>query len=102
MKKILALGLTLALFCGQARAVQKLESMRTITEFGMNDGVDKGYFKVAEGYTATCQYGVVFFAGKGFLNVLLAAKLAGKKIVLLNYDYDATSTVCTLVGFSIE
>lgn len=102
MKKILTLGLALFLFSSQAMAVQKLDSWKTITEFGMNNGVDNGYFKVAEGFSATCQYGVVMFTGKGFLGVLLAAKMSGKRIVLLNYDYDATTTACTLVGFTIE
>jgi hypothetical protein len=97
MKKLLALGLALAVAATPALA--DVDSMRTITDMGVNEGGNY-YFTVAEGVNTKCQYGVIFFSDKASLSVLLAAKMAGKRIKLLNYN--TTTATCTLVGFSIE
>jgi hypothetical protein len=102
MKKLIILAAVIFLFSNSVCA--ELASDKTITTFGLEDGEAKGYFSVAEPLAAStpCQYNVVFFTGKGFLAGLLAAKISGKRIKLLNYTYNPTTTVCTLVGFVIE
>lgn len=97
MKKLFILGLTVALLSG--RVVADVDSMRTITDIGVNEGSNY-YFSVAEGVNSKCQYGVIFFADKASLAVLLTAKTSGKRIKLLNYD--TTTTTCKLIGFSVE
>jgi hypothetical protein len=97
MKKLLALVLALGLSSDPAFA--DVESMRTITDMGVNEGGNY-YFSVAEGINSKCQYGVIFFSDKASLSVLLAAKMSAKRIKLLNYS--TTTTTCTLIGFSIE
>ncbi|MFL6658082.1 MAG: hypothetical protein ACJ8GW_08435 [Massilia sp.] len=99
MKKYLTLALILALSLAGTAAKADTDAMRTITDLGVNEGSNY-YFSVAEGINTKCQYGVIFFSDKASLSVLLAAKLAGKRIKLLNYN--TTTTTCTLVGFSIE
>jgi hypothetical protein len=97
MKKLLAFGMALAMF--STAALAEVETMRTITDMGVDVGANN-YFKVAEGVNANCSYGVIFFSDKASLSVLLAAKMAGKRIKVLNYN--TTTTTCTLVGFIIE
>lgn len=91
--------LALALAVSSPSAFADVDSMRTITDVGVNEGGNY-YFSVAEGVNTKCQYGVIFFSDKASLSVLLAAKMSGKRIKLLNYN--TTTATCTLVGFSIE
>jgi hypothetical protein len=69
------------------------------------EATDKGYIKVSEGFSASCLYGVVYFdisssSGKGYLSVLLAAKMASKPIAI---DYDkAANDICTLSAVAID
>lgn len=97
MKKLFTIGLMAAVFSNSALA--DVDSMRTITEIGVDGGINY-YFSVAEGINANCQYGVIFFADKASLSVLLTAKISGRRIKLLNYD--TTTSTCKLLGFSIE
>jgi hypothetical protein len=102
MKKILALGFVMFFCSAQAFAVAEVENNKTITKFGLNDGTENGYFGVAEGINPKCKFGVVMFSGKGFLSVLLATKMAGKKIILLSYNFDTTTTYCNLASLEVE
>jgi hypothetical protein len=97
MKKLLTMGLALAM--SSAPALADVDMMRTIADMGVDVG-GNNYFSVVEGINSTCQYGVIFFTDKASLSVLLAAKMAGKRIKVLNYD--TTTSTCTLVGFRIE
>lgn len=97
MNKLFVVAISLALFSSPARG--DVDSLRTITDMGANEGGNY-YFSVAEGINPKCQYGVVFYSDKSSLTLLLAAKLAGRRIKLLNYN--TTTTTCTLIGFSIE
>lgn len=97
MKKLIAIGTALALSASQASA--DVESMRTVADIGINEGSNY-YMTIVEGVNPKCQYGVIFFADKASLSVLLTAKLAGRRIKTLNYD--TTTTTCKLLGFVIE
>lgn len=97
MKKLFAMGMALALSATPAYA--DVDSLRTIADLGVNEGGNY-YISIVEGVNAKCEYKVIFFADKASLSVLLAAKLAGRRIRSLNYN--TTTTTCTLVGFSIE
>ncbi|NQZ10124.1 MAG: hypothetical protein HRT35_23490 [Algicola sp.] len=77
---------------------------RTIANVTVETG-DKGYIRVAEGFTLSCQYGVVYFdlttpSGKGQLSMLLAAKMGNKKVKVV-YNKD-TSNICNLTHVTIE
>jgi hypothetical protein len=100
MKKVVTLGLIATLLSAQAFAV--VENNKTITTFALNDSIGNGYFGVAEPLTQLCNFGVIMFSGNSFLTVLLAAKLAGKKISLLNYNFNSSTKECTLISFAIE
>lgn len=97
MKKYLALGIALA--CSTSPALADTDSMRTIADIGVNEGSNY-YFSVVEGVNTKCQYGVIFFSDKASLSVLLAAKMASRRIKLLTYN--TTTTTCALQGFTIE
>ncbi len=97
MKKIIALGMALAF--STSAALADTDAMRTIADIGVNEGSNY-YFTVAEGVNTKCQYGVIFFSDKASLSVLLAAKMAGRRIKLLTYN--TATTTCALQGFSIE
>jgi hypothetical protein len=102
MKKVLALGCVVFFSSAQVFAAVDVENNKTITRFGLNDGTENGYFGVAEGINPKCKFGVVMFSGKGFLSVLLATKMAGKKITLLSYNFDAVTTQCNLTSLEVE
>jgi hypothetical protein len=63
-------------------AVADTDSMRTIANIGVNESSNY-YFSVFEGVNTKCQYGVIFFSDKASLSVLLAAKMASRRIKLL-------------------
>lgn len=73
--------------------------MRTIGDLGVNEGGNY-YIKIVEGINAKCQYSVIYFSDKASLSVLLAAKIAGRRVKSLNYN--TTTTTCMLLGFTIE
>ena len=100
MKKILVLGFVTTLLSAQVLAVG--ENNKTITTFALNDNAGNGYIRVAEPLTQSCNFGVIRFSGNSQLSVLLAAKLAGKKIAFLNYDFNSPTKDCTLVSFELE
>ncbi len=94
MKNILIFGLILSTFPFQAFAAQT-DPNRTITALSVEPG-NRGYFKVSEGFTLSCQYNVVYFdvessSGKGYLSLLMAAKMSGKKVTI-TYNQNASNT----------
>lgn len=89
----------MALALSTSPAFADVDSMRTIGDLGVNEGSNY-YISIVEGVNSKCQYGVIFFADKASLSVLLAAKMAGRRIKLLNYN--TTTTTCSLLGFTIE
>lgn len=78
------------------------ENNKTITTFALNDTAGNGYIRVAEPLTQPCSYNVLRFSGNAQLSVLLAAKMAGKRIAFLNYAIDETTKSCTIISFEIE
>ncbi|OZY84310.1 hypothetical protein CBP51_13935 [Cellvibrio mixtus] len=100
MKKLFASGFVAVLLSSHALAVG--ENNKTITTFALNDNAGNGYIRVLEPLTQPCNFGVISFSGNSQLSVLLAAKMAGKKIAFLNYDFNSATKECTLVSFEIE
>jgi hypothetical protein len=100
MKKALVISLFATFLSAQALAVG--ENNKTITTFALNDNTGNGYIRVAEPLTQPCNFGVIRFSGNSQLSVLLAAKLAGKKIAFLNYDFNSSTKDCTIVSFELE
>lgn len=80
------------------------DTNRTITKLAVQND-DRGYFRAVEGFTLGCKYSVVYFdvatpSGKGYLSLLMAAKMASKA-VSITYDIDV-SNVCTITHVTIE
>lgn len=100
MKKVLVLGFFSALLSFKAMAVG--ESNKTITTLALNDNAGNGYIRVMEPLTQPCSHGVIKFSGSSQLSVLLAAKMASKKILFMNYEFNDTTKDCTLISFEIE
>ena len=96
-------GIIIALFSIQSFAIQTDEN-RTITRVAVEPS-DRGYIKVSEGLTLSCKYNVVYFdvassSGKGYLSVILAARMADVKVAI-TYDID-TSNNCSLSTIAID
>lgn len=83
----------------QAYAAQ-VEYGKTITNFAV-EGIESGYFRVAEPLVQPCKFGVIYYSGRGYLSILLAAKSAGKKLSLISYNIDS-SNICTATTIEIE
>lgn len=94
MKSFLAITAILMAFSLPSFAAQT-DKERTITTLSVQPG-NKGYFKVSEGFTLSCQYNVVYFdvessSGKGYLSLLMAAKMSSKNVTI-TYNQNANNT----------
>jgi len=83
------------LVCSIETFAVQTDDNKTIAKLSIETG-DRGYITT---FTLVCQYSVVYFdlasaSGKGYLSVLLAAKMSGKKISV-TYDKDINN-ICTL------
>jgi|GEM_PF-5323594 len=66
---------------------------------------DKAYIRVSGGLSASCLYDAAFFdvstaSGKGYLSVLLAAKMAHKQVTV-DYVKEAND-ICTVLGVAVD
>ena len=102
MKKSLIFTIVLGMLSTQAAAED--DSYKTIENVTVESG-DKGYIRVAGGFASSCLYNVAYFdlttfTGRGQLSILMAAKMANKKVKVV-YNKDA-SDICTLTHVTIE
>ena len=103
MKTNIVYGVIFLILSTQALATQ-VDDNKTVTNIAVTAG-NAGYFKTAETFTLPCKYNVVYFdinspSGKGYLSVLLSAKMSGKKLSLIVYEQDANN-ICTLLTVEI-
>ena len=103
MKNNIVYGAIFLILSTQAFAAQ-VDENKTVTNVAVTAG-NAGYFKIAETFTLPCKYNVMYFdikspSGKGYLSVLLSAKMSGKKLSLIVYEQDANN-ICTLLTVEI-
>lgn len=90
-------------FFGYALAdgVAQLDTNKTVAHIGMNDAEGNGYFTVNEPLSVNCKWGAIMFSGKYFASFIMAAKLSGKTLSIVNYKIDSTTQLCTLVSIDM-
>ncbi|HMY39965.1 MAG TPA: hypothetical protein PK011_11625 [Marinagarivorans sp.] len=72
----------------------------TITNFGVQ-GAGGGYFRVAQPLVPACLFDVIYIANTNYLSAVLAAKMAGKKLLRGAYFKKANGT-CNASLIEIE
>ena len=103
MKNNIVYGVIFLILSTQAFATQ-VDNNKTVTNIAVAAG-NIGYFKIAETFTLPCKYNVMYFdiggsSGKGYLSLLLSAKMSGKKLSLIAYEQNVNNT-CTLLTVEI-
>ena len=102
MKNNIVYGFAFLLLSTQAFATQ-VDNDITVTNIAVTVG-NTAYFRIEEKFTLACKYNVMYFdikspSGKGFLTVLLSAKMSGKILTQITYEQDVNK-ICTL--FTVE